>query len=139
MTCFQLSFDLVKRFIGILLLLVGAALIAIGVSVLTDLTNEQDSFEGRFRESLDYDYRSENDNRQALGISSIAGGALSFVFGLILATRKRARSAGTRVTQKARGNDSAVIEQLERLAKLKEQGALTEQEFEQQKARILDR
>jgi hypothetical protein len=147
-----------KKIFGIIFLLIGISLIGIGVETLTKSSTRDKSFEGRFRNEISENYRSDNNERQIAGISLIGGGFLFFIIGIVMLVTKtkiqRKKEVELEVLKKlelslnsiqlGQTNNSMTqklpvenFEKIERLGKLKEQGLLTEEEFQQQKKIIL--
>jgi hypothetical protein len=153
-----------KKFFGILFLLIGLAMTGIGIAALTNTSTRNDSFEGQVRNEFSANYRSNNNEQQMAGLGLIGGGLIFFIIGVVMvATKTKAQrkkeaeldvlrkmqlannvapSGQTNKTQTATSSPQKSTEdkfgQLERLAKLKEQGHLTDEEFQQQKKKILE-
>ena len=149
-----------KKFFGVLFLIIGLVLVGLGIGLLVELSSRNDSFEGRVRDRFNEHYRSDNDDQQTGGITLIAGGALFFIIGIIMVASKsnsqrkkdaelevlrsmQSYPAQTEQKTEARSIKNSgqsindVYIQLEKLGKLKEQGILNEEEFQQQKKKIL--
>jgi Short C-terminal domain len=150
-----------KKFFGILFLIIGLVAVGLGIVALTNYSSKNDSFEGRLRDRFNENYHTQNEDQKTGGIVSISVGALFFIIGLIMAASKSnlqrkkeaeleemknmqfVRSQPEQKTEpppipKLTPTTDDIFNQLERLAKLKEQGFLSDEEFQQQKKKILE-
>jgi hypothetical protein len=146
-----------KKFFGVLFLIIGILGIGIGIVALTDLATRNRSLEGQFQNEFSKNYSEENNEQQAVGFALIGGGLIFSVLGIIMIASKSEKSKeknDTLVymqtatipvlssqhnlnisTQNTKMDD--VINRIERLGKLKEQGLITEEEFNEQKKKCL--
>lgn len=143
-----------KKFFGILFLLIGLAGIVLGIATLVDANSMSNSFEGQFDNTIAELFRQKKEEMQTQGVGSLGVGEIFFIIGIVMLVTKtkaqRKKETELEVLKKAQvsttsnqtNNSSKSIEdklaQLEKLGKLKEQGLLTEEEFQQQKKKIID-
>src|SRR6266508_667155 len=73
-----------KKFFGILFLVVGLIMVGLGSAALTELSSRNNSFEGRIRDSFNSQYHSENEDQKTIGIVLIAGGSVFFIIGVMM-------------------------------------------------------
>lgn len=152
-----------KKFFGILFLLIGLAMIGLGIVALTNTATRNDSFEGQVGNEFSENYRSNSNEQQMAGVGLIGGGLIFFILGIVMVATKTkgqrkkeaelevlrkiqlanntSQSGQTNTTQTDNSSTQKSTEdkfgQLEKLGKLKEQGLLTDEEFQQQKKNIL--
>ena len=144
-----------KKFFGILFLLIGLAMIGLGVAALVDANSRSNSFEGQIGNTFSEHYRQNNEEQQMAGAGLLGGGVIFFIIGIVMLVTKtkaqRKKETELEVLKKVQvsNNTSSPTDnstksmddkfaQLEKLGKLKEQGLLTEEEFQQQKKKIID-
>jgi hypothetical protein len=142
-----------KKFFGILFLIIGVFGIGIGIVALTDLGRRNSSFEGQIGNEFSESYNNESIEQQAIGLALIGGGLIFSILGVIMIASKSKKSK-TKLSAKDniktanipvppvyhKVNSSSqnskmddVLNRIERLGKLKEQGLITEEEFQEQK------
>jgi hypothetical protein len=143
-----------KKIFGVIFLLVGLILFGAGISIITNVTTRNNSYEGKIGNTINPNYREENNKQQGVGYIMLAGGAILFFLGLGMALAKTNKQKQTEieleVLKKINKNNSKqkedssnigvnneAISQIEKLGKLKEQGLITEEEFKKQKGKIL--
>jgi len=152
-----------KKIFGILFLLIGLAMIGLGIVALTNTASRNESFEGQVEYEFSENYRSNSNEQQITGFGLVGGGLIFFIIGIVmLATKTKAqrkKETELEVLRKMQQTNNAVqsgqttttqtdnsstqkstddkFEQLEKLGKLKEQGLLTDEEFQQLKKTIL--
>ncbi|MDQ3111365.1 MAG: SHOCT domain-containing protein [Bacteroidota bacterium] len=173
-----------KKAFGIVFLVVGVIMIAMGIAALTNVATKNETFGGRLRNEISDSYRSNNNEQKLAGIGLAGIGFVLFVTGIIMVATKSAaqrkkeadllamkkmqsqnvhmqqpnfspnnfqQPKPTNFSQPDPGpahtqqpNATAVaysiedkFSQIERLGKLREQGLLTEEEFQEQKRKVL--
>jgi len=77
-----------KKFFGILFLLIGLAMIVSGIAAITNVSTRDASFEGKVRDKFSHEYRSNNNDQKSIGAVLIGGGILFFVIGIIMVASK---------------------------------------------------
>ena len=140
-----------KKAIGILMLLLGITCMGIGSVALKDLSSKRNSFEGQIENEFEVN-NSNNHDQEIAGIVFIISGIFLVIIGIILISSKSLKQKLREIEtikrihnldsksnsfQNKIYDSSDVINQIEKLGKLKEQGLLTEAEFLEQKRRIL--
>jgi len=143
-----------KFFFGILFLLIGLAMIGFGVAALVDANSRSNSFEGQIGNTFSYNYSKNIEEEQMIGAGCLGGGVIFFIIGIVMLVTKtkaqRKNEIELEVFKKVQSSNTSnqpnnslksmddKFAQLEKLGKLKEQGLLTEEEFQQQKKKIID-
>lgn len=146
-----------KKIIGILFLVLGLTMIGLGIASLVELDSRDKSIEGKFSTTFSEDYHQDNDELGMLGLGLNGGGILFFVLGIVLLATKSRREIENEVELKLLKQNQGIntpsipieenlsnltfnqkLNQLERLGKLKEQGLISEEEFQVQKNKILE-
>jgi uncharacterized alpha/beta hydrolase family protein len=142
-----------KKFFGILILIIGVFGIGMGIVALTDLGRRNSSFEGQIGNEFSESYNNESFEQQAIGLALIGSGLIFSILGVIMIASKSKKSKSkisakdniqiatipvtgvhdnfNAATQTSKMDD--VLNRIERLGKLKEQGLITEEEFQEQK------
>ena len=134
-----------------ILLLIGLGLIVWGILGLNELQRQRGLIPERPGYGIPEKDRENLAKDRTIATGLIVAGGLVFLWGLIpyLKPKQAAQAAATATpaaapapsvdaVAAAAGNTSAdSLAQLERLAKLKEQGILTEEEFQKEKSKIL--
>lgn len=77
-----------KKAIGIILLLIGLAMIGLGVVAITDVQSRSSSFEGQIGNTFSENYRSNNEEQQLAGFGLIGVGLILFIVGIIMVATK---------------------------------------------------
>lgn len=138
-------------------------MIGLGIAALTDAAAQNNSIEGEFGNEFSSHYRENNQQQQMAGVSLIGGGLIFFIIGVILVATKtkaqRKKEAELKMLKKQQTNNATqsgqtiivpkdnsltqksteeIFGQLEKLGKLREQGILTEEEFQIQKKKLLE-
>jgi hypothetical protein len=145
-----------KKFFGILLLLIGLLMMGGGIAALTDANSKHGSLEGQFGETFSNRYRERANEEQMAGASGLGIGLVLFIIGIIMTASKSKKQKMTALElaaiKKIQNNNAPMhweekhvtatvnddmIGKIEKLGKLKEQGLITEEEFQTQKQRIL--
>ena len=148
-----------KKFFGIIFILIGIVLIAGGVFALTDLHFKEKSLEGQVTSEFNDDYNKQNNEEGIAGVIFISMGIIFNISGIILVLSKSRKQKKEKIDLEVlkkmeienKINDelqkemhivpisfnNELLNQLERLGKLKEQGLLTEIEFQEQKTKFL--
>lgn len=144
-----------KKLFGTLFLLIGLGMIGFGITALVDANSRSNSFEGRLGNSINRVYRERNKEEQLIGAGLIGGGMIFFIVGIVMlvtktkAQRKKEvelevlRKVNKTMTNESQTENSSKsiddkFAQLEKLGKLREKGILSEEEFQQQKKKIID-
>ena len=134
-----------KKFFGILFLLIGVMLMVIGTALIVSANANPLPAEGQSTGTM------QNSDRNT-GRMLMVGGLILFVSGttIIASKKKTPQKKGipletpTTTPERPEAAPSSikatndVLHQLERLTALKEKGTLTEEEFQQQKKKILE-
>jgi len=133
-----------------LLLLLGLGLIIWGILGLNEIKRQRNSIPDRAGYGIPEKDRENLAKDKSIAIGLIVAGGLLFLWGLIpsskpkQATPTKAIAAPASppapvvlVTDVSENTSPDTITQLERLAKLKEQGVLTEEEFQKEKSKIV--
>src|SRR6185295_3677416 len=146
-----------KKFFGILFLLIGLVMIGGGIAALTDANSKHNSVEGQFGEAFSNSYRERTNQQQIAGASASGVGFILFIIGIVmiaskskkqkmkemeLATLKKVKSDNSLMHWEEKKVDASIshddmISKIEKLGKLKEQGLINEEEFQIQKKKIL--
>lgn len=142
-----------KKFFGIFFLIIGVFGIGIGIVALTDLGRRNSSFEGQIGNEFSESYNNESSEQQAIGLALIGSGLIFSILGVIMIASKSKKSK-TKLSVKDNIQTASVpvptvyhnvnsssqnskmddvLNRIERLGKLKEQGLITEEEFQEQK------
>lgn len=145
-----------KKFFGILFLIIGVFGIGIGIVALTDLATRNRSLEGQIQNEFSETYNEKNNEQQAIGLVLIGCGLIFSILGAIMIASKSKKSKKSKNKITAIDNTQAaniaippiynnlntstqstkmddVLNRIERLGKLKEQGLITDEEFQEQK------
>lgn len=128
--------------------LIGAFCIFIAVIAFNSVNNQQNQFGHGLSYELDQNYRNEIEKRQMLGAASGVVGGIFLIIGFIGFARRRNRknkpintkevSSKNEESRLSKSLTDDKLARLEKLANLKEQGILTEDEFLEEKKKILD-
>ena len=142
-----------KKFFGILFLIIGVFGIGIGIVALTDLATRNRSLEGQIQNEFSETYNEKNNEQQAIGLVLIGCGLIFSILGAVMIASKSKKSKNklTTVDNTQAANIAVppiynnlntsthnskmddVLNRIERLGKLKQQGLITEEEFQEQK------
>jgi hypothetical protein len=142
-----------KKFFGILFLIIGIFGIGIGIVALTDLATRNRSLEGQIQNEFSETYNEKNNEQQAIGLVLIGCGLIFSILGavMIASKSKKSKNKVTAVDNTQAANIALppiynnlntsmhnskmddVLNRIERLGKLKQQGLITEEEFQEQK------
>ncbi|WP_291127516.1 hypothetical protein [Flavobacterium sp. UBA7682] len=138
-----------KKFFGVLFLLIGLFAIVTGVGTIASTDGYNRSFEGQVQEELIDQYRANRERDQGIGGAFAFVGGVFFIVGIVLLVTKtkKQRMMETELallkggihnkTEVKPTSQDDTINQLERLSVLKEKGVLSEEEFMAQKIRVL--
>lgn len=130
---------------GVLLFL-GLAGIVFGIVRINELQGLKNSTAGTYTYAIDKKFREDYENEKLLAIGFVVVGGVLFIWGVTSSKRKQSVRIATKVSPTSPASTIVVssptkspdtITQLERLAKLKEQGVLTEEEFQKEKSKIV--
>jgi len=142
-----------KKFFGILFLIIGIFGIGIGIVALTDLAAKNRSLAGQIGNEYSDSYNEQRNEQQAIGLALIGSGLIFSILGVIMLASKSKKSK-TKLTAKDKIQTAYIpvppvynnlntsiqntkmddlLNRIERLGKLKEQGLITEEEFQEQK------
>ena len=139
-----------KKIFGICLLLAGLFLIGMGIIALTDFYSRSNTIENQLGDFFSENHRSRNTEQQVFGFLFLIGGTISFVSGIAMVSTK-SRSQLNKETElellkqhyskgeksnKFTGNETSNVNQLELLIKYRQQGYITEEEFQEQKRKL---
>jgi len=152
-----------KKVFGIIFLVLGLILVGGGIAGLVDLNSKNQTFEGRVSDAFNSSYRERNSDQKSASTAALAGGAILFIIGIVMLASKTnsqrnkemdlamlmqtarlnrtsAESENNKVTLQTdtKADLDEIIEKIEKLGKLKEQGLITSAEFEIQKAKFLN-
>lgn len=139
-----------KKFFGILFLIIGICAIGMGISALTDLAAKNKSLEMQIQNEFDDNYMERNNEQKAIGLVLVGVGTIFIILGVVMiASKSKTKHAASQQIQPAdlpiplisnNSNHSLqnskiddMLSQIERLGKLKDQGLITEEEFQDQK------
>lgn len=152
---------------GVILLLVGLCMVGFGIAALADVSTRNNSVEGMLANTFSPNYVSANHNEQIVGFILLGIGVILFIIGIIKLVSKGStkmkeetenkeskKTQPIETTQNSQGtkNESTNVKpiqtetnllsdelfvQIEKLGKLKEQGLITDEEFQEQKKKIL--
>jgi hypothetical protein len=145
-----------KKFFGILFLIIGVFGIGIGIVALTDLATRSRSLEGQIQNEFSDNYSTKNDEQQVIGFAFIGGGLIFSILGIsliaskskklktIIPTKNTIQTANIPMPALYNNLNTSVentkmdeaLNRMERLGKLKEQGLITEEEFQEQKKKL---
>jgi hypothetical protein len=127
---------IVKYIFGILYLLIALALIGLGIAALNDAATKDKALEEQISNELRGSYYPNNNGEKMLGVTLITIGLFFLISGIILIVTKskaqRIKDAEIKPTVEDK------LAQIEKLGEMKEKGLITEEEFQQQKKRILE-
>ena len=148
-----------KKILGIIFLLIGLGCVGLGVAALTSASSRNNSYEGQIGNTLSQNYRTETQAEQSAGVGFAVGGIIVFLFGIYMVVSKSKSQVKQEVeleviknmqkagdskqaennhqTQPGKMSPEDKFSQIERLGKLKEQGLLTDEEFQLEKNKIL--
>jgi hypothetical protein len=145
-----------KKAFGVIFLLLGLAMIGLGIAALTNLSTRNSSYEGEVRNQFSDSYRSASNGQAVAGLGLVGGGVVFFILGIVMVVSKsksqRIKDAELKFLKTMHANDlppqlttkenknsfnDAVFAQLEKLGKLKEKGLITDEEFQEQKKKLL--
>ena len=142
-----------KKFFGILFLIIGIFGIGIGIVALTDLATRNRSLKGQIQNEFSETYNEKNNEQQAIGLVLIGCGLIFSILGavMIASKSKKSKNKVTAIDNTQAANIAVppiynnlntsmhnskmddVLNRIERLGKLKQQGLITEEEFQEQK------
>jgi len=117
-----------KKVFGIIFLVLGLILVGGGIAGLVDLNSKNQTFEGRVSDAFNSSYRERKEMDLAMLMQTAR------------LNRTSAESENNKVTLQTdtKADLDEIIEKIEKLGKLKEQGLITSAEFEIQKAKFLN-
>jgi NADH:ubiquinone oxidoreductase subunit 6 (subunit J) len=160
----QKNGGIVKKIFGFLFLLIGLLMIGTGIATVTQSATQDNTIEGRIGNTFSQEYREQNQEKRIVGFGLAGGGLLFFIIGIVMIATKTNKQRENEIelevikkmqlannfTQPEQTNtkqaENAFVQkstddkigQIEKLGKLKEQGLLTDEEFQQQKKKILE-
>lgn len=139
--------------IGVLFIVTGALIMIGGIVLLQNASFTDNSSIGEFAKELDSDYGVGNGMSRASCFAISGIGLILLIVGIVMASSKssiqrnkeaellvlkNSNSAPSVAEKKSENNiDDRIFSQLEKLAKLKDQGIITDDEFQQQKKKLL--
>jgi len=148
-----------RKIVGVIFLLLGLGSVGLGIAALTNASSRNNSYEGQIGNTLSQNYRSQTQQEQSAGVGFVVGGIIVFIVGIYLVVSKSKSQIKQEVEleviknmQKTENSKQPEKEtptppnnkspddkfsQIERLGKLKEQGLITEEEFQAEKKKIL--
>ncbi|WP_162128090.1 SHOCT domain-containing protein [Flavobacterium phycosphaerae] len=145
-----------KKFLGIVILFIGLLSLIIGMACLIDAESRNKTLDGQEQNELTARYRDDNNDQRSFGAASAVIGLVFFIAGFRMVsakTKNQIKKEAELEKLKANINKlgdltatdlqqtkevSHVINQIEKLGDLKAKGLLTEEEFEQQKKKVLE-
>lgn len=160
----QKNSGVVKKIFGVLFLLIGLLMIVTGIAALTQSSTQDNSIEGSIGNTFSQEYRERNQEKRIVGFGLAGGGLFLFIIGIVMLATKTKKQQETEIElevlkkmqlanniaqpeqTKTRQIENVSMQkstddkigQIEKLGKLKEQGFLTDEEFQQQKKKILE-
>ena len=139
-------YSFMKKFFGIVLLIAAMFLTGVGVAIITEAEAKSNSYEGQLRSEFSSAYQRRNDEAQAAGGIVMLLSVVCFISGIILCVSKskkqREKEFELELLQKANllglSDQKDVYGKIEKLGDLKQQGLLTEDEFNFHKLKLLN-
>jgi sortase (surface protein transpeptidase) len=145
-----------KKLFGILILFIGLLSLIIGMACFIDAESRNKTLDQQEQNEFSAQYRvNNNDQREFGGVSAVIG-LVFFIIGFKMAsTKTKSQKIKEAELEKLKANINKlgdlteadlqpvknvndVISQLEKLGELKARGILTEEEFQQQKKKLLE-
>ena len=135
-----------KKFFGVVCLLVGLFGVAVGMFGLASTNAKSQSIEGQVENEFDEQYTSNRNGDLAIGGAIASVGAIFYIVGIVLLITKtkkqRIMEAELQLlknnhTISIKSNQEDAVSKLEKLVVLKQNGTLNQAEFENQKKKIL--
>jgi hypothetical protein len=142
-----------KKIIGILFIIVGLWMLIAGIVAVTNATTISNTPGVRFFGTIDQSYQNDIELQQIIGIAFTVVGLAFTIIGIVLVSKKSTKSRleslqnikssvppvfnPTKSTSEPAVINNDKYEIIEKLAKLKDQGVLTEEEFLEEKRKIL--
>jgi len=145
-----------KKFLGILILFIGLLSLIIGMACFIDAESRNKTLDGQEQNESSARYREDNNDQRSFGGVSAVMGLVFFIAGFSMVSAKtknqkikeaeleKLKANINKLGDLTEGdlqpvkNVNEVINQLEKLGALKAKGLLTEEEFQQQKKKLLD-
>ena len=141
-----------KKFFGILIVFIGILSLVIGLAIFIDGGARNKRLDNSEPSEFSAQYRKDNDDQLIFGCGAAIMGVVLLISGITLASSKTKKQKQREAElEKLKNNINKlgdltaadltsshdIIDQLERLTALREKGALTEAEFQQQKKILL--
>lgn len=144
-----------KKFFGILILFIGLLSLIIGMACLIDAESRNKTLDQQEQNEFSDQYRKDNNDQRVFGGVSAAMGLVFFIAGFrMVAAKTKTQKIKEAELEKLKANINKlgdlteadlqpvknvndVISQLEKLGELKTKGIITEEEFQQQKKKLL--
>ncbi|WP_333599871.1 SHOCT domain-containing protein [Flavobacterium sp.] len=134
-----------RKIFGILFLILGIVMLVVGGAIIVTNEAKDDTVSGQIKEEFSKQYQTERERELNNGRILLVAGLIFFVSGttiISVKTKGQKKKENDSYTSEdwntaplAQNND--ILTQLERLGELKAKGILSEEEFQQQKKKIL--
>jgi hypothetical protein len=132
----------VRKFFGIIFLLIGLVAIGAGIGAVTEVETRSQSVEDQIDVVLSEDHAESNSNQSEGGLIFVIGGLFFVIVGIYrISTKSRSQvraEAALLNNSSSNNNSSDIYDQLEKIGRLREQGVISEQEFQTQKKRLMN-
>ena len=132
----------VRKFFGIIFLLIGLVAIGAGIGAVTEVETRSQSVEDQIDVVLSEDHAESNSNQSEGGLIFVIGAFFFLILGIVRISTKsrsqvRAEAALLNISSST-NNSPDIYDQLEKLGRLRDQGVISEQEFQTQKKRLMN-
>lgn len=132
----------IRKFFGIIFLLIGLVAIGAGIGAVTEVETRSQSVEDQIDVVLSEDHAESNSNQSEGGLIFVIGGFFFLILGIVRISTKsrsqvRAEAALLNISSST-NNSPDIYDQLEKLGRLRDQGVISEQEFQTQKKRLMN-
>ena len=132
----------VRKFFGIIFLLIGLVAIGAGIGAVTEVETRSQSVEDKFDGVFIEGHTESNSNQSEGGLIFVIGGLFFVILGIARMSTKsrsqvRAEAALLNISSST-NNSSDIYDQLEKIGRLRDQGVISEQEFQTQKKRLMN-
>jgi hypothetical protein len=141
-----------RKFFGIIFLFIGLIAIGAGILAVTEVETRSQSVEDQIDTIFTEGHSERNSNQEEGGLILVGGGLFFLIMGIIrISTKSRSqvRAEAALITantyqsaiinnSSSNSNSSDIYEQLEKLGRLRDQGVISEEEFQTQKNRLMN-